>query len=110
MDPDQAVLGAALGAVGDDEFLRGDEMDEEVPEPIAVEEHHKAAAQSWLDVLQADRDSYQKEATDCLLHKVQVMEVPVIENLLSTKLSQRWYLFQPKWLVEQLAAGMYAQQ
>ena len=81
VDPDQAVLDAALGAVDDDEFLRGDETEEEAPDPIPVSEDHKADAQSWLDVLQADRESYQKKATDCLLHKVQVMEIPFIENL-----------------------------
>ena len=81
VDPDQAVLDAALGAADDDEFLRGNETDEEVEDPIPVTEDHKAAASSWLDVLQADRESYKKEATDCLLHKVQVMEIPFIENL-----------------------------
>ena len=82
-DPDQAVLDAALGAADDDEFLRGDESDEEVEDPIPVTEDHKAAASSWLDVLQADRESHNKvkEATDCLLHKVQVMEIPFTTNL-----------------------------
>ena len=81
VDPDQAVLDAALGTVDDDEFLRGDETDEEAPDPIPISEDHEAAAQSWLDILQADRESYQQEAADCLLHKVQVMEIPFIENL-----------------------------
>ena len=36
---------------------------------------------AWLDVLQADGEAYIKEATDCLLHKVQVMEIPSIGNL-----------------------------
>ena len=81
VDPDQAVSDAALGAADDDEFLRGDESDEEGEDPIPVTEDHKAAASSCLDVLQADRESYKKEATDCLLHKVQVMEIRFITNL-----------------------------
>ena len=78
VDSDQA-MDEALGAV-DDEFLAV-ESEEEAEEPIPVGEDHKVAARSWLDVLQADRDSYQKEAADCLLHRVQVMEIPCVENL-----------------------------
>ena len=79
--PTWTQIDAALGAVDDDEFLRGEETHEEVEDPIPVTEDHKAAATSWLDVLQADRELYKQEATDCLLHKVQVMEIPFIENL-----------------------------
>ena len=81
LDPDQAILDAALDAVDDDEFLRRDAIDEEAPDPIPLGEDHKAAAQSWLDVLQADRESYQKEVTDYLLQRIQVMEISFIENL-----------------------------
>ena len=58
VDPDQAVLDAALGAAEDDEFLRGDESDEEAEAPIPVTEDHKAAASSKLTVrrFHSDRD------------------------------------------------------
>ena len=46
VDPDQAAVDEALGAVDDDEFLRGEESKEEAEEPIPVSEDHKVAARS----------------------------------------------------------------
>ena len=81
LDLDQAILDIVLDAVDDDEFLRGDEIDEEKSDPIPLSEDHEAATQSWLDVLQAERESYQKEIRDYLLRRIQVMQIPFIETL-----------------------------
>ena len=79
-DPDHAAVDAASAAVDDDEFLIGDESEPEAEDPVPVQQIHRGATRTWLDTLQEDREAYKREATDCLLRKVQVIEIPFIES------------------------------
>ena len=81
LDPDHARVDEALGAVDDDEFLRG--------RTCSIQEVHRQAARTWLGVLQADRVAYKKETTDCLLHKAQVMGFPSLRIFLIRRSLQR---------------------